>query len=192
MMKTIVHRLLERLREERGQTATEFALTVPMVLMFAFVVMQAAIIFTIAHQTSYASFAAARHHRVAKHQGDHQEQQVVDAILNGAFYDAGRLAPSWHEENDGGGVRYQWNNLDTALPYANQLAGCKQYGDWRQLWHDGARRCSQYARWELPTHLGENTYVKGMNFDRQHGDRSSIQQRYTDNNIDDDKGSGNY
>lgn len=160
---------------ERGQAVAEFAMIIPFVVMFTFFVIQASVIFSMIHQASFASFAAARHHRVAQ---NHQEQQVVDAVLRGRFWKM--VGPTWQEDGDGGSIQVSLDNLNTHMAYwPRGTLGCKQMST-RPL------RCTSPGLWKLPTHLGPNVYDYGQ---QQHpamgrGTRTTGKM-WTDNNIDD-------
>ena len=187
----VVKKLARRLtREQSGQSMTEFALTMPMIFMFAFLVMQTAIVLSIAHQASYASFAAARFERVAENPG--QGQEVVDAILRSDTLYYQQLRPQWQFDGEGGTLEIRWDNMRTALPYAQGLAGCTSHGASANGWHglreNGHMNCSSFVTWRVPTHLGPNVYQDFQSNPPPYGGRKSPSKyQFTDNNKDDDQ-----
>lgn len=178
-------------REESGQSMTEFALTMPMIFMFAFIVMQTAIVLSIAHQASYASFAAARFERVKNADQNGTGQDVVDAILkpNTLYYR--QLKPQWVPDQTGGSLQIRWDNMRTALPYSQGLAGCTSHAasdnGWHGLRENGHMNCQSFVTWQVPTHLGRNVYEDPYNFESYRRRKSRGKYRFTDNNIDDDQ-----
>lgn len=72
---------------ERGQSTTEFALMLPIILLGFFWIFEANVIMMQMHQGAYASYAAARSHVVER--GNNFEQGIVDSILTGNIYQGG-------------------------------------------------------------------------------------------------------
>ena len=185
-----------RSRSESGQAATEFAFMLPLMAMFTFFIFQMSMVFTMAHQTSWASYAAARFVRVACFPGSvgqgssctgdntlngNTGQKIVDAILTGTIYQD--IDPRWQQDQRGGKVTYKWDKMDTLLPYARTMGGCTQYtASAGGNFIDG---CASRASWSVPTHLGRNTWQENMT--RGIYATRGTKALFTDNNLDDDE-----
>lgn len=145
-------------RRTRGQSVTEFALMMPIIMAFFFYIFEANIHMVALHQGAYASYAAARG-RVTRHDGKGQTQKFKSAILTGKIWNGSNITDDGED-----GVKTTFGNF-ASLPYVR----CGGEAD----------LCMQL---EVPTHLGREEWGPRYQSPR---DSHGTNKRQTDNNLTD-------
>lgn len=132
-MKTI------RTRRRKGQSVTEFALMMPVIMAFFFYAFEANIHMSAMQQASYASYMGARGFLVQR-DGRGDPGQIGRMILTGSIWDGANVSA---DGNDG--VKATFGNF-ASLPYTRDLLNFNN---------------------EIPTHLGKNEWGSPWNDQRQ-------------------------
>jgi hypothetical protein len=129
-------------RRSSGQSVTEFALMMPVIMAFFFYVFEANIHMSAMQQGSYASYAAARGFLV-KHDGKGEPSTFKGKILTGTIWNTANIAQDGQD-----GVKVTFGNF-ASLPYSRQLLDFNN---------------------EIPTHLGKNEWSSPWTSQREsHG-----------------------
>lgn len=79
----MMRRTPRKLRNEKGQSTTEFMLMLPLLLAMFFFVMEMSLYFSSVSYSNYASYAAARGHSVGE-----DPDEIADMLLTGQVYNS--------------------------------------------------------------------------------------------------------
>ena len=117
------------LRKSSGQSTTEFALMMPVIMVIFFYIFEVNIYWSALHHSAYASYAAARTHLVSGGPGgdyptnNSSAQDTVDRILTGRLYEmSGPQATLSSLRGGRDGVVVNLGSL-ASLPYTHQFLG---------------------------------------------------------------------
>lgn len=169
-------------RKSKGQSTTEFALMMPVIMVFFFWIFQVNIYFSAMNQGAWAAYAAARTHLVlgGPDDGGVTTQKTVDRILTGKLFQENGRNPTVEEGEStiygGGGaegVILKLKSLET-LPYVSSADNPLL------KFEDG---------FEISTHLGWQEYdtmkyPKSDEWETTGPDRTGRKMQ-TDNNLTD-------
>lgn len=128
-----------RTRRRSGQSVTEFALMMPVIMAFFFYAFEANIHMAAMQQASYASYMGARGFLVERN-GRGKPEKIGKMILTGSIWETASVSA---DGNDG--VKATFGNF-ASLPYSRDLLNFNN---------------------EIPTHLGKNEWDSPWNDDKQ-------------------------